>query len=59
MRSPKEMQMMIEKLKAEVAMLKQQLLENGITPLIAVPKKGAATLADEETKQEPDSASTP
>ena len=53
MRSPKEMQMMIEKLKAEVAMLKQQLLENGITPLIAVPKKGGAALVDEEeTKDE-------
>lgn len=59
MRSPKEMQMMIEKLKAEVAMLKQQLLENGITPLIAVPKKGGAAPVEEETKgEEPLSAST-
>jgi hypothetical protein len=34
MRSPKEMQMMIDRLKAEVAMLKQQLLENGFTPSV-------------------------
>ncbi len=32
MRSPKEMQLMIEKLKAEVAALKAQLIENGLTP---------------------------
>jgi hypothetical protein len=34
MRSPKEMQILIEKLKAEVAALKAQLIEHGITPKI-------------------------
>ena len=34
MRSPKEMQMLIEKLKAEVSALKAQLIQNGLTPIL-------------------------
>lgn len=45
MRSPKEMTILIEKLKAEVAALKTQLMENGITPAIGAPKKMSSAAA--------------
>ena len=34
MRSPKEMAKMIEKLQTEVANLKAQLIQNGLTPMV-------------------------
>ena len=45
---------MIEKLKAEVAALKEQLIQNGITPIANVPKpkkgaSGAASTASTST----------
>lgn len=52
---------MIEKLKAEVTALKTQLMENGITPRIGVPKKmavGATLLPIEEEKVSTSLAST-
>ena len=41
------MQMLLDKLMAEVAMLKQQLLENGITPNLIVPKRARGAAAAE------------
>ena len=57
MRSPQEMMLMIEKLKAEVRALRAQLEENGIKPNIAAYKlKGDTATAtpenEEETKDE-------
>ena len=58
MRSPQEMLLMIEKLKAEVRALRAQLEENGIKPNIAAYKLKADTAAptpandNEETKEE-------
>jgi len=54
MRSPKEMQLMIEKLKAEVAALKAQLIQNGLTPSLVhslkaeggVPENDKSLLSD-------------
>ena len=50
MRSPKEMQMLIEKLQSEVATLKAQLIQNGLTPMSAGSLKAEASLAPAQTQ---------
>ena len=58
MRSPKEMQLMIEKLKAEVATLKAQLIQNGLTPSIGLALKAPTPVPEADKSLLGDSLAT-